>query len=379
LEGTDLSLHPRGVNLAIEEAVDFVLQACAAMAVAHAAGIVHRDLKPANLFVTKRPDGSNLLKVLDFGISKMNVLEASAILTNNQAIMGSPLYMSPEQGQSARNVDARTDIWSLGVILYELLTGDAPFPGESLGEVLSAVITQTPKSIRAVRPDVPEGLEQAVMHALEKPVEQRFQNIAELSAALVEFAPARSQLLHDRVSGVMSRAGLSSVPPPGSLPPRASSVPAQRESTPAVSATDTNWVGQTKPRKKRFGYPMVIGAALALTLLFAGIFLARRGSKDAVSAPEAPSAARSAVATTTPSIVPSSAVQVLVQPVPASAAPVLSEQPAPLASAQPQPRNKPLNIAPRATSSGSVAPVSTVPLAVTPAARKKSPLNIEFK
>ncbi|HEX2673206.1 MAG TPA: protein kinase [Polyangiaceae bacterium] len=384
LEGTDLSLHPRGADLAIDDAIDFVLQACAAMAVAHAAGIVHRDLKPANLFVTKRPDGSNLLKVLDFGISKMSVLEASANLTNSQAIMGSPLYMSPEQGQSARNVDARTDIWSLGVILYELLTGDAPFPGESLGEVLSAVITLTPKSIRAVRPEVPEALEKAVLRALEKPVERRFQNIGELSAALVEFAPVRSQVLHDRVSGVMSRAGLSSVPPPPSMPPRASSIPVARDPAPAISATDTNWVGQPKARKNRLKVPLLIGASAVSAMLIAGVWLTLRGAESAARSAQAPSA-RSVAATTDPPSAPSRAEPALVQPVPATApiAPVETQTTA-SASAPSAPRSKPTYSAPRAASAAAPAFTSAPALSAVPAptaapARKKSPLSIDFK
>lgn len=380
LEGTDLSLHPRGAELAIEEAIDFVLQACAAMAVAHAAGIIHRDLKPANLFVTKRPDGSNLLKVLDFGISKMSVLEASAILTNSQAIMGSPLYMSPEQGQSARNVDARTDIWSLGVILYELLTGDAPFPGESLGEVLSAVITLTPKSIRAVRPEVPEALERAVFRALEKPVERRFQNIGELSAALVEFAPARSQLLHDRVSGVMSRAGLSSVPPPPSLPARPSSLPVARDPAPAISATDTNWVGQSKGRPHRLKFPLLIGAAAASALLIAGAWFVLGGAERAARSSQVASVHPVAAASAPPSA-PSRAEPALVQPAPSSA-PIASAETeaAPSASAQSPSRSK---AAPRAANSLSAPPAvpafAAAPAPAAASARKKSPLSIDFK
>ncbi|HEY0466019.1 MAG TPA: serine/threonine-protein kinase [Polyangiaceae bacterium] len=386
LEGTDLSLYARGAALPIEEAVDFLLQACAAMAVAHAVGIIHRDLKPASLFVTKGPDGSNLLKVLDFGISKMSVMDAPAILTNTSAIMGSPLYMSPEQGQSARNVDARTDIWSLGVILYELLTGEPPFPGESLGEVLSAVIQHTPKPIRWLRPEVPEGLEQAVMRALEKPIDQRFQNIGELSAALVEFAPLRSQVLHDRVSGVMSRAGLSSVPPPASIPPRASAVPAPRDSAPAVSATDTNWAERAKPRKKRPGAPLLVGAAVALALLLVVVFLFTRQAPDSVarsSQAVSASAALGVAVTNAKSSAPQqSPPPVQVEPLAMPAASVVPAQVASAASsasAPPALRGKPAYVPPRAANSLSSAPVLAAPPAVAPSARKKNPLSIDFK
>ena len=124
LEGSDLAAYlTRTGPLPVAEAVDFVLQACEALAEAHGLGIVHRDLKPANLFCVQRVDDQRSIKVLDFGISKISVDTASQSLTQTSALMGSPLYMSPEQMQSARTVDARADIWSLGVILFELLAG----------------------------------------------------------------------------------------------------------------------------------------------------------------------------------------------------------------------------------------------------------------
>src|SRR4029079_7515530 len=109
-----------------EEAIDYVLQACHAVADAHAHGIIHRDLKPANLFLTRRPDGGPLVKVLDFGIAKIVGVEGAPDLTATSQYMGSPSYMSPEQWRSAKRVDARTDLWALGVILYELLSGAPP-------------------------------------------------------------------------------------------------------------------------------------------------------------------------------------------------------------------------------------------------------------
>src|SRR3984957_9184121 len=133
LTGSDLSavLQQRKA-LPVEEAIDYALQAMEAIAEAHTVGLVHRDLKPANLFLTRRPDGSGLIKVLDFGISKAT--ESSPrdqSLTATAAIMGSPVYMSPEQLRSSKNVDARTDIWALGIILYELVSGRTPFEDET--------------------------------------------------------------------------------------------------------------------------------------------------------------------------------------------------------------------------------------------------------
>ena len=144
LEGEDLGQRLERGPVPIEDAVDYVIQCCEAMHVAHRSGIVHRDLKPANLFLTQRPDGSPIIKVLDFGISKVAGPEAQQLsLTRTQAMMGSPLYMSPEQMRSSKDVGPATDIWALGVILHELICGDVPFTGSAVTEVLVKVTRRT--------------------------------------------------------------------------------------------------------------------------------------------------------------------------------------------------------------------------------------------
>ncbi len=170
LTGSDLGdvIEQRG-PLPIDEAVDYVLQACEAIAEAHALGIVHRDLKPANLFLTARADGSPLVKVLDFGLSKATKPDAmDASLTATHVVMGSPYYMSPEQIRSFKKIDARADIWSIGVILYQLLTGACPFVADSLGALFMAVGADPVPSMRALRPEIPEDLEAAVVKCLVK-------------------------------------------------------------------------------------------------------------------------------------------------------------------------------------------------------------------
>jgi serine/threonine-protein kinase len=212
LEGGDLAawLLQRGA-LPIDLAVEFILQASVALAEAHGLGIVHRDLKPANLFCIRRPDGQLSIKVLDFGISK--VLDgnsgAGMSVTRTSALMGSPLYMSPEQMESARNADAQSDIWALGVILYQLLAGKVPFDGETLPEVAIKVAMQPPPPLRALRPEVPPGLEAAVMRCLAKARTERFKNVAELAMALAEFAPARARGSIERISGTVRASRLS--------------------------------------------------------------------------------------------------------------------------------------------------------------------------
>ncbi len=187
LEGKDLSWVRRTRQpLSIQEAVDYTLQACSAISKAHARGIIHRDVKPANLFLATQEDGSSTIKVLDFGISKMaNGLGGSQpSITSTSLIMGSAEYMSPEQMLSTRDVDARTDVWALGVVLYELLTATVPFPGESVTQVCALVMMATPPRPRSVRAGIPESIEQVILRCLEKDRQQRFTSVDALSAAL---------------------------------------------------------------------------------------------------------------------------------------------------------------------------------------------------
>ncbi len=213
LEGEDLAawLQQRG-PLPVEQAVEFVLQACVAVADAHGLGIVHRDLKPANLFCVLRSDGQFLIKVLDFGISKLTDLGTSAVrmsMTSTSAIMGSPLYMSPEQMQSPKGVDASTDIWALGVVLFELLAGRVPFTGDTFGEIAVKVATLPPPPLRSFRPDVPPGLEAAIRKCLLPNRHDRHRNVAEFAVAILPFAPKRARVSVERVSGIIQSSGLS--------------------------------------------------------------------------------------------------------------------------------------------------------------------------
>ena len=195
LEGVDLKdlVIERGV-LPPAEATDYVIQACVAMAEAHRAGIVHRDLKPDNLFLTRRPDGSPLVKVLDFGISKLYESgdpNDAARRTQASTVMGSPAYMSPEQARSARDADERSDIWALGVILYELTSRQLPFRANvATAELLAQLIYEKPRSLAVAAPKLPEAFCAAVDHCLEKDPARRYPDVAQLAAALAPFATA---------------------------------------------------------------------------------------------------------------------------------------------------------------------------------------------
>ena len=224
LEGSDLAawLIQYG-PLSPEQAVDFVLQAGEAIAEAHSLGIVHRDLKPSNLFVTRRPDGTQSIKVLDFGISKSVQLGRSgASVTRTSVMVGSPMYMSPQQIRSARDVDAQGDIWALGVILYELISGVPPFDGENLAELVDRIMSNTPVSLQQFRPDVPPALEQVIFRCLARDTAQRFASIAALAEALLPFAPLRARASVERISGIRRT-------------PYSTSAPAQVVTTPSFA------------------------------------------------------------------------------------------------------------------------------------------------
>jgi serine/threonine-protein kinase len=202
LAGVDLAqVIQRDGPLPVEEAVGYLVQACEAVAEAHVLGIVHRDLKPANLFATRRMDGTTLIKVLDFGISKAAAVtgDLGASLTMSGMVMGSPGYMSPEQVRSAKGVDARSDIWSLGVILYELLAGRCPFIGETLGDTLAKIVSEAPPLVSSRRPELPQGLVAIVHGCLERNLGARIQNVDDLVSKLLPFAPKDASVSADRI------------------------------------------------------------------------------------------------------------------------------------------------------------------------------------
>jgi serine/threonine-protein kinase len=217
LEGQDLSTHLEEQGpLPVADAVDYILQICEALAEAHTIGIIHRDLKPANLFLTKRADGSPCVKLLDFGISKMGTLPEDKAITHANTLMGSPWYMSPEQLNSPRDVDSRSDVWGIGVTLYQLLTGRVPFDGSTMPELITKVVTRSPDSVAKLRAEVPAGLDDVVRKCLEKNPHDRFTDVAELSFALEPFAPRRSRMSVERIARVIGRP----VAPSPSMAPR---------------------------------------------------------------------------------------------------------------------------------------------------------------
>lgn len=287
LQGCDLAelLRLEG-PLAPADVADAMLQALSALGQAHAAGIVHRDLKPANLFLAVRDDGSNLLKVLDFGISKQQSVKAQWKELTGKAVLGTPSYMSPEQLRSSKNVDARADIWSLGVVMYELLTGLVPFDGESPGEIFAAVLERTPAPMQGVRPDLAPEWDAVVSCCLARDPAQRFQDAASLAKALAPLGSGRwahlvaaidkptiasaSRLGKSGIALVEAAvaAAVSSLPPPRLL-----SRPSPER--PSTFVTDKTMFADVvpSPRKASLGLLRKGGATAAIVAVAAAILL----------------------------------------------------------------------------------------------------------
>jgi serine/threonine protein kinase len=316
LEGRDLGqlLEERG-RLGIAEAVEYLLQTCEAMAEAHAAGIVHRDLKPQNLFVTVRQDGRPLIKVLDFGISKAEHVIGH---TATQQAIGTPAYMAPEQMRSARSVDARADVWSLGVILYQLVSNMLPFAGETVPEIMLSVMSDAPRPLDGV----PRALVRVIQRCLEKDRESRYANVAELAQDLTPFAPERARAAIALIERVVSAGIAQPTRPPvddvasATIPPESRLGPQQTTLGGAAASTSTPVAASSR---------RWLAVVVAVALAFGGVVvgLAFKGSSSssgstipAAAVADGPSIAPIADAVQPVAIVPDAAVDAAVDAAP---------------------------------------------------------------
>jgi serine/threonine protein kinase len=328
LEGADLAdeLVRRG-RFEIAEAVRYVREACLALQQAHQAGVIHRDLKPANLYLVNKQDGGRMIKVLDFGVSKSisTTGAPNMSLTKTSALVGSPIYMSPEQLNSSKDVDGRTDIWALGIILYELITGRTPFYGESIPQLVNSVLNTEPDGFAKLGIPAPAGLEQVVRRALTKSRDGRYGSANELYQALAPFATE----LSGSISGVQSQK------PPA--PTRSMNVSDGRPSTRPSSQAPTPPSSAPKPANKG----LHMGLLVVFLIAAAGVaaVLSRRGNTEQSVEPAA----------ALPAAVPSA-------PEPAASAP------APMAPQAPQPEAQQVN----AQASDGVANVDASTLANEP-------------
>jgi serine/threonine protein kinase len=313
LEGEDLKqLLSRRGPLPVDEVARYVGQACEALTEAHALGIVHRDLKPANLFLAKRPNGRALLKVLDFGISKIMNPATETELTLTSRAVGSPSYMAPEQLTASRSLDGRADIWALGVVLYELLTRRRPFHGESMPSLVALILKGKYERLDTLRSDLPETLVAAVHRCLEVEPENRFASITELADVLAAFAPTDSV---SAVDGVPRAAAIS----------RPSMAPAEDSNTghgqTGIASVVTPVVKPARPRRRAMllasgGFGMAVTAGVFYLVLHAP-----RGMPRVAAAPSIPAT----VVAPPPSVAPPSE--------PATSASPASDPAAPPASA----------------------------------------------
>jgi serine/threonine protein kinase len=258
LEGTDLGHLLESGPLPAQLAVDCVLQAGEGLAEAHAAGIVHRDIKPSNLWLSTRRDGSPLVRVLDFGISKLLPANGNeGALTTTNAVFGSPLYMSPEQIRSAKNVDPGTDVWALGVVLYELLTGRAPFEADNVAGILARIMADPPRPLREVLPGAPAELERIIHSFLQKDPARRA-SLKDLAAGLRPFASSVGQASADRIVRAPFAGALPSMRPPA---------PSSSDALLALGVTEPLFAEQRAGTKTSSSTRLVVGALVALVVL----------------------------------------------------------------------------------------------------------------
>ncbi len=398
LEGHDLSdvLKQRG-KLPPSVAVDYVLEACEAIAEAHGLHIVHRDLKPANLFLQRLGNGSELVKVLDFGISKMaGQAEGNMSMTRTSAMMGSPLYMSPEQLKSSKNVDARADQWALGVILYELIAGAVPFNADTMAELGALVLSGETPWLGTAAPGTPPELCSIVATCLRRKPDDRFTNLADLADAIAPFGTQRAR---DSANAIVKTLGIPSMrahrvsfgsidvqgrtsepsmpaisvewgvsgatPPPnwgGSTP----APPPSHSSPRAVTLADSSGAQPAPARHVRWPLLLVPALLLALGGVGAAAAIKWRAQRPAMNGPAASSSVSPEVAQSAASIPTSVATSVLSAVVASATLPAQSASVS-MASAAVAQRKVPPRTAPSAA--GAAAAAITAALVVVPSAK----------
>jgi tRNA A-37 threonylcarbamoyl transferase component Bud32 len=353
LVGEDLGHVVRRGPVPVSRAVDYMLQACDALAAAHALRIVHRDIKPENLFLAERASNTAIVKVVDFGISKVaperDEAGRWAHETADGERFGTPLYMSPEQLRSTSSVDPRTDVWSFGVTLHELITGSLPFEGNDLPQLCTSILTGQPIALTTVRPDAPPLLEAVILRCLEKDPDLRFQNLAELAQELAPFGFEDAGARVKRIRDVILGAGEVIRPPtpgPGTIEIRPSLIAASLARAQAMTTGEraaTMLTPRTEGRiKARRRTAIAWAGALACVAMLAMASVRRAPAAAPAEAGRTPIAAAALVgpSSLTGPTADSAAVGATPTPVAASATPSLSASAAhgkPAASSRPLP------------------------------------------
>ncbi len=353
LEGEDLAhLLVRTGPLPAPRAAYIMIQACRGLAAAHERDIIHRDLKPENLFVCKRNDGSDLVKVLDFGIAKLHVGGSGTGLTHTGATMGTPFYMSLEQARGAKEVDHRSDIYSLGVILYEILSGAKPHPGESYNEILYHVISNEPTPLDSVRVGLPAGLATVAHKAMAREAGDRYASVVDFMEALIPFAGRAVTPLRTSVG--------ATAPSPVSIPKlvaRTVALPSTPE-PPEAKPADTVLGGRSRL--------VLLAGVAAILVLLAGVlaWVAFGGRPEPKVAPPAPVVVPAPVA---PVVAPPPS------PAPAAVAPPAAQVESPPVRPPERPPGQRQPKRPAAVSGDSKAPKTAEPAAQSPESSEISP------
>jgi eukaryotic-like serine/threonine-protein kinase len=295
LEGTDLAEEwPVGTKMPASEVADVALQVCEALSHAHLAGIIHRDIKPSNLFLAMTGDGEEIIKVLDFGISKVTTRaeweRTQGTLTVGDAVLGSPQFVSPEQLRDSRTVDPRTDIWSLGVVMYRLATGAYPFTGETIGQLFTRILERDPAplSTHGVAADSSQHLQMTIDGCLKRNLDERYSNVAELARDLAPIASDRWRPLAEAIGARLARQMRArSLSSPGGGSSSASSV-----SPPPASSPASKSLAPPPPVAWR---PVVVVATVLVALFSVGLIWSNRSvTPPTLPTTTTPSAAASA-------------------------------------------------------------------------------------
>ncbi len=305
LKGQDLAARGREtIPLSVPDALDYFVQACDAIANAHENGVVHRDIKPANVFLATRPNGDTIIKVLDFGVSKILTGNASEVsLTQTTTILGSALYMSPEQMRSAKNVDHRTDIYALGACLYEMLARRPPYVANSFPELCAMVYSGPPMSVTEWSPDVPEGLAKVIEKCLAHEPEGRFATVPELAVAIAPFA---QETTRERIASLLKKYASHLEMPP---------IARKRRSYESITEAD-----EVSPKKVDRSPRNALALALFVLSIAAFSFVFRKNAgaflqkllfsppqATSVGSPQAPSVQNAPIPSFSGSLTPSSA------------------------------------------------------------------------
>jgi serine/threonine protein kinase len=385
LEGTPLDQLARKGPMPIAQAVGYVIEACDALAEAHRRGIVHRDIKPSNLFVTEREGQPSRVKVLDFGISKITPLDPSegelTSVTVTGSTLGSPMYMSPEQLRNPKQVDARTDIWALGLVLHRLIAGKSAFEADSIGQHLLMIGSEPPTPLRKHRVDVSEALERVVLRCIQRHLPRRFRSVGQLVTALAPFAPAEAQEIVRGIGEPVEELAVAEDAATMREPKN------EKEATaawaPEVSLSDRTTAavsreGQLRPLRRRSTY---IGAGAAVLLGGFVAVMSQRQNPDPAApdpaatarVPPAPSPVQTAVSSA-PIVTAGS----LVEPVPSVSATVTAQPSSSVSSRARAPAVKSADPRPKATTVPAAAAAPAEPAATGQPMKLKGPVETKF-